>query len=413
MKAAIAAANVDERAIEALRHQQAELAAIEEDVQTKSAQLGYLHSEYTINRNNCHYHYEPRLHPLLVQTYVAEQKEKFLAMQIAWLEEKTVQQAKRSHGRVFVEAHDMRPAAEELMKPAYQALLRSYQRIEECPEEDLRVISNYECPPDAAIETMELVMRVRGEEEADCTWEAAQVLLTYNYFHEFFTNRSESMRKRIDFLPESVMDELEQYCARPEHAVEALYSISAPIGCMGEWLHAIRGYYIVKAITAPALYDAANAKKNAKRARRWLNHMNFGDEAPLEVSEDDEQEAVVKRSDDKDGSAETEELRALMYMYNKSKESLSQSSRSGQLTQYQESAQQLREQLHRIKEGARSAEDEMQSIQKEIKAHLDEVRLNYDSAMVPLQEELEHTTDQFSDCVHQRTIAAPAPMAVD
>ncbi|KAK7196661.1 hypothetical protein NESM_000605200 [Novymonas esmeraldas] len=395
---------------EELEREETDLAALEDDVEAHAAQLGCLHTEYTLNKARLCHHYEPRLQPLRVITYAAAQKESLLSLQIEWLERRVVEQERRSQGGQFVEMRDMKPAAEEYVKTAYQSLLRCYEHISECPEDALHVVSHYACPPDEAIATMELVMKVRGEDPADCTWTASQVLLSYTYFHDFFVTRSESLLKRSEVLSDVLMSELEGFCANPHHSVQALYRISTPIGCMGEWLHCIRNYYRVKLVTAPVLLSRnADTRRITEQAQAWLNMITLGKQQQPSQQQQQEQSAgsdaaspstsspsqaapladTVEAEDDAEGA----ELGALISTYHTSKANLQITAQPAEVTA--DTVQQLRHRLHRIREGVRTAEDERRAIESELEAKLAEVRGNYDDTMVPLEDQLEETTECF------------------
>ncbi|KPI86240.1 hypothetical protein ABL78_4713 [Leptomonas seymouri] len=409
---------------EELAREEAELIALESDVESKAAQLSYLHTEYTLNKMRLRHHYEPRLEPLRIITCAAAEKESLLVLQIEWLERYVVEQERRSQDSVFIEARDMKPAAEEYLKKAEQVLLRCYEHITECPEDALRMISQYACPPDEAIATMQLVMRVRGEPPEECTWGAAQVLLSYNYFHEFFVTRSESLRKQCDLLDDALMNELELFCANPHHAVDALYQVSIPIGCMGEWLRAIRDYYRVKLVTAPVLLRRdANLRKETERAQAWLKAVTLGNwdapksrllsiktatiTAPPTQAKEDEGPATDSTTADK--AIETEldvEEREALASYAAVKQSLQHFRPSTVATT--DFVMQLRHRLHRLRESVRAAEEKREETEREMEERLEEVRGNYDGTMVPLEDQLEGTTETFAQRITCKRSGSPA-----
>ncbi|KPA82032.1 hypothetical protein ABB37_03204 [Leptomonas pyrrhocoris] len=403
---------------EELAREEAELAELESDVEAKAAQLGYLHTEYTLNKMRlCHY-YEPRLQPLRSTTCAAAEKESLLQLQIEWLERFVVEQERRSQGGVFIEVRDMKPAAEEYEKKARQTLLRCYEHILECPEDALRMISQYACPPDDAIATMQLVMKVRGEPLEECTWGAAQVLLSYNYFHDFFVTRSESLLKRCDLLDDNLMNELELFCANPHHAVAALYQVSIPIGCMGEWLRAIRDYYRVKLVTAPVLLPrSANTRHETERARSWLKAVTLGGGEAAESSAKRPSTLFVEKGNSAaaesaaaDNTAATEmdtEEKAALESYEAVKENLQQFTQSA--AEATELVVKLRHRLHRLRESVRVAEEERAAIEKEMEEKLEEVRGNYDGTMVPLEDQLEGTTETFVQRITRKSANTPLP----
>jgi hypothetical protein len=421
---------------EELAREEAELNALENDVEDKAAQLGYLHTEYTLNKTRlCHY-YGPRLEPLRTITCAAAEKEALLLLQIEWLERLIVEQERRSQGGVFIETRDMKPAAEEYEKKVRQALLRCYEHISECPEDALHMISQYACPPDDAISTMQLVMKVRGEPVEESTWTAAQVLLSFNYFHDFFVTRSESLLKRCDLLDDALMSELELFCANPHHAVAALYQVSIPIGCMGEWLRAIRDYYRVKFVTAPVLLQRnAHTHRETERARNWLKTVTLGegDAAPTAAistssssypppaitSEQGAVSAPVAERTTSGASRPMDvdrEMKMALASYEAVKENLLQSTQSA--AEARELVTRLRHRLHRLRESVRAAEDERVAIEREMTEKLDEVRGNYDGTMVPLQDQLEGSTETFIQRITRKaagidssSVLSPSPAA--
>ncbi|KAG5468126.1 hypothetical protein LSCM1_02098 [Leishmania martiniquensis] len=401
---------------EELAREEDDLVALEDSVEAQAAQLGYLHTEYTLNKTRVYHHYEPRLEPLRLITYAALQKESLITLQIEWLERKVVEHERRSQGGQFVETRDMKPVAEEYLEKAYQSLLRCYEHIAECPEEALHTISQYACPPEEAIATMVLVMKVRGEAPEACTWKAAQVLLSYTYFHDFFATRSEHLLKGCDLLSEPLMSELESFCANPHHSLPELYRISIPIGCMGEWLHSLRNYYRVKLVTAPVLLSqGADTSRMAEQAQAWLAMMTFGEAcgqrqqttAP-EASPSPATDAVAKGADTEDA-----ELEALLAEYKARKESL-QLSTTQPASVTADKVQKLRHRLHRLRESVRAAEEARIAVEGELNAKLAEVQSNYDDTMVPLEDRLEEATECFLERVTRKvdvTAAPPAPAA--
>ncbi|KAG5493062.1 hypothetical protein GH5_01791 [Leishmania sp. Ghana 2012 LV757] len=413
---------------EELAREEDDLVALEDSVEAQAAQLGYLHTEYTLNKTRVNHHYEPRLEPLRVIMYAAAQKESLITLQIEWLERKVVEQERRSQGGQFMEARDMKPVAEEYLEKAYQSVLRCYEHIADCPEEALHIISQYVCPPEEAIATMVLVMKVRGEAPKACTWEASQVLLSYTYFHDFFATRSESLLKRCDLLDEALMSELESFCANPHHSVAALYRISIPIGCMGEWLHSVRNYYRVKLVTAPVLLQQSTDTRGiAEQAQAWLAMMTFGEargqrqqpqqtttpEGSSSLSATSSSPSADAGAKDADTDTENAELGALIAEYKAKKESLQRSTaRPASLTA--EAVQNLRHRLQRLRESVRTADEERMAIEGELKAKLAEVGANYDETMVPLEDRLEETTECFMERVARKadvTAATPPPAA--
>lgn len=341
---------------EELAQEQAHLSALEEDVELKAAQLGYLHEEYIANVEKVLYFYQPQLLPRLALMNEYTEKMAWVKAQIAWMERKVVEQEKRLRVGTFVEVRDMKGHADDVLRPVMDELADAYEEFDNCSDASLVIMSNYTCPPDVAIETMRMVMRVRGEEED--SWKASQVLLTNNYFKTFFVARSQSQLKTQDVLAEPLMEELERYCEKPEHSVEALYKSSEPIGVLGRWLRAVRNFYRMRYYTAPVLFRDTSYEAT-KKARDSLKRLTFGSAAPAGTDSS-------ATSGDNDHQHTQDELRALRHL------------------------------LHQLEEKSTAAQVKVDEIGEQVKKELHELRESYDSTMLPIEYQLEDKTANFT-----------------
>lgn len=350
-----------------LAMEQAHLSALEEDVELKAAQLGFLHEEYISNMERIAYFYQPQLLPRLALVMENTERRNFVQSQILWLEKKLVEQEKRLRVGTFVEARDMLPYAEEEMKPAKEALRQVYEAFDRCATDALKTMSHYSCPPETAMETMRMVLRVRGEQE--CSWAASQVLLTNNYFKDFFVNRSETMLKMKDVLEEDVMEELERYCEKPEHAVQELYKVSEPIGVFGQWLRAIRDFYRIRYYTAPVLFSNTG-REHVRKATEALRRLTFGVTSDRVTQKVSSAANSVKSSiplEDHDGPSHT-----------------------------QAKIRELRHFMHEVEEHINLANTKVEEVREQINQELKELRENYDSTMLPIEYQLEDKTASFT-----------------
>lgn len=443
-------------ASDALAQARAELAALEEGVEIKSAQLGYLCNEFLANARSIEHYYEPKLQPLQIITYASQEKQAYIELQIKWLERCIVQADQRAHTGTFIFNRDMRDDAEALMKPAQQALFRSYEAIRECPRDALHTLSGYATPPEEFIDTLHLVMRLRGED--DCSWKAAQIILTVNYFTTFFVGRAEALLKVQDTLPDDLMLELELFCDRPEHSPQALFRRSTPIGCLGQWLRALRDYYRVKLVTAPVLLRDATAE-NTARVTALVQRITFGpavssmstDSSPAAITTsatgDEGEEGSVQRNGNceadgqpdnnnnekkqrlsvtqsngdagqpigsADGEAEDNEAteRALKSQMARTSQRLAMQSHPS-LT-FQTQLCELRTRLHRLKTDTADAQEAMTKLQQELYERMRQLQTSYDGSMVPLEDSLEETADAFVRLVTEPVVkAAPATTAAE
>lgn len=239
-----------------LAREEAMLMELENKVELHSAALSHLRSEYNANVDRVLSHFEPELRPLRQVISVLTEKMDLIRRRIAWLEVRAearvaYEKDDNNRGKTFDERKDMQSRVSAWIKDAQSALESSYDAIRNCPPESLAMLSNYDCPPDAALATTRMVQQLR--KDLDCSWAAARVLVSHNYFTAFFVPRAETMVRQCPLLDEQHMMQLEWFCAQPQYSVKALYASSTPIGCLGQWLHAVRDYYRVKLITAPTL----------------------------------------------------------------------------------------------------------------------------------------------------------------
>lgn len=350
-----------------LAKEQAHLSALEEDVELKAAQLGFLHEEYIANMEKIVYFYQPQLVPRLASFMESKEKKDFVQLQILWLEKKLVVQEKRLRIGTFVEARDMLSFATEEMKPVQEALTEVYEAFQRCDSDALKIMSHYNIPPQKAMETMRMVLRVRGED--DCSWSASQVLLTNNYFKDFFGNRSETMLKTKDVLSEDVMEELERYCEKPEHTAEELYKFSEPIGVFGRWLRVIRDFYRIRYYTAPVLFKNTTFD-HVRKVKDALRRLTFGATSGRVATKNQfpaEPSNPSTASDYSDGPSNT-----------------------------QANIRELRHFMHELDESINVANQKAEEIRSQIKQEIKELRENYDSTMLPIEYQLEDKTASFT-----------------
>ncbi|CCW60497.1 unnamed protein product [Phytomonas sp. EM1] len=399
-----------------IAEEESKLGVLEDAVETYSANLTCLHNEYASNVSHVVSFYEIQLRPFQQVVYAADEQQSLIQMQIDWLEKKIVLQEKCTREGQFLEARDMRPAAEALLKHARQQLLRSYAAIQECPKKDLITMRNYECPPDESIETMRMVMRLRGEE--NFSWTASQVYMTENYFTGFFIARSETLLKTFDLLPEDRMLALEAFCRNPAHDVRALFRLSTPIGCLGQWLRAIRDHYRVKLVTAPVLLTDTSLQ-HTEEVREFLAYCTFGAQKDQFTAEETEVPPTAGASEElpteavADGvggepAADAEEnpakqrlerqAREMMEAYRGTKKRLAQFTQPVVVNQV--AVRKLRHHLNFIKENSREARESMETIEREAMGKLAELRKKYDGTMVPLEGKLEKKVGDFVKVLH-------------
>ncbi|ESL11065.1 hypothetical protein TRSC58_01194 [Trypanosoma rangeli SC58] len=223
--------------------QLAALVSIEGDVQLKAAQLSMLCCEYRMNLTRVLLYYEPFMAPLRTVIFSGTERRKYIETQLIWLERIIVLQERRGGTRTLP-LRELQAVENDLMIPVHRAMQDSYQRLDIVTKEELAVLRNYECPPEQALATMSMALRVRGDE--DVRWSTVQVVLSDSYFFTFFISRAQTLLKQP--LAEDVQEELEAYCSSPDHTPEALALISVPLAAIGQWLWALRDYYRVKKI---------------------------------------------------------------------------------------------------------------------------------------------------------------------
>lgn len=267
---------------------------IEEDVQLKAAQLSMLCGEYRTNQTRVLRHFEPLTAPLRRIIFAGAQKRQYIETQLIWLERIIFLHERRGSSN-RLSPQELRGVEQELMLPVQRAMQDCYQQLSILTKEELAVLRNYECPPEQALETMTMVLRVRGDE--DTRWSTVRVVLSESYFFTFFISRSQTLLQQP--LADDVFEELERFCVLPEHAPEALASISVPLGALGQWLYAVRDYYRVKRILAPPSKPLTRDEKQQMmtRLRHELQSVKESIQLATEKLKEQQQEIVRKLVD--------------------------------------------------------------------------------------------------------------------
>lgn len=267
------------------------LISIEGDVQHKAAQLSVLCGEYRINIARVLQHYEPMMAPLRAVVFAGAQQIQHIETQLLWHERIIVLQELRG-GSLKLPPHELRAAEEEIMQPVRRAMQDSYQQLSVLTREELAVLRNYECPPEQALTTMAMVMRVRGDEDTE--WSTVQAVLSESYFFTFFISRAQTLLRQP--LVADVLEALERHCALPEHSPEALARISVPLGAIGQWLYAVRDHYRARAIVASSAPPLAmdERRKTITRLRYELQSVRENVRQAKEKLQDTEQDILRK-----------------------------------------------------------------------------------------------------------------------
>lgn len=262
-----------EKLREQLDHETRELEKIEDALHYQNQRLGKLNGGYlSVIRQIIQIH-ERNLFPLISCRHMLEDQIDFITTRMEWEVVKVRQIDKVpaiSEGGLELA---LTPCASGALNDAVVALKKAYERFDaECSPSNLYVLMNTSAPSDVALETLRLVSHLLGDEED--TWEATRVLLTSNYFLEFFRRRSDFLMKYRDALSPSLMLEIDLFCRDVNHSQYVLYDENVCLGVLGEWIRAIWNYYRCLYITAPIfLQDKSPA--NITEIKDTLNTVTY------------------------------------------------------------------------------------------------------------------------------------------
>mmetsp|Transcript_8793 Transcript_8793/g.9899 ORF Transcript_8793/g.9899 Transcript_8793/m.9899 type:complete len:323 (+) Transcript_8793:75-1043(+) len=270
---------VDTDVVVQLRH-------AEEDIDLKSNNLGLLRNEYMLNLDTLYAQFYPRVAPALAEVSACHEALDYYNLKIQWQEKKLVMMEQRK--TKFIEAVDMGPAKKELLDALQPRFEESFSLIEGVTREELEVLRNYEHPPEVVHKTIDLVMRLRNEE--DRSWESAKVMLSETYYYAFFGYKARNRTKQP--IDDDVAEALEAYCADPELTEEAVAKISRPCGVMTQWLRTLRDFVRITNVTAVKRQTPEQAREELKNLQEGLQRKR--DETAVAESKMDELQEELK-----------------------------------------------------------------------------------------------------------------------
>lgn len=160
----------------------AQLQDAERDVEIRSNHLGRLNGEFSANVNTLENHYAPKTAPLYAAVYHSKQDQADLECRIKWLEKKVVVMEQKRQN--FLEGRDMVALRKESLDEINPQIQEACAVLESVTREELAVLRGYENPPQLVIDTINVVMHIRGDE--DLSWDAAKVMLSETYYYSFF-----------------------------------------------------------------------------------------------------------------------------------------------------------------------------------------------------------------------------------
>lgn len=266
-----------------LDHETRELEKIEDALDYQNKRLGNLNGGYlSVVRQIIHIH-ERNLFPLIGYRHMLEDQIDFITTRMEWEVVKVHQIDKVpdiSEGGLELA---LAPCASGALNDAVSVLKKAYERFDaECSPSNLYVLMNTSAPSDVALETLRLVSHVLGDE--DDSWEAIRVLLTSNYFLEFFRRRSDFLMKYRDTLSPSLMLEIDLFCRDVNHSQYVLYDENVCLGVLGEWIRAIWNYYRCLYITAP-IFIQDKSPATITEIKNALNTVTYREFSPLPITQ--------------------------------------------------------------------------------------------------------------------------------
>eukprot|EP00744_Colponema_vietnamica_P013161 GILI01018461.1.p1 GENE.GILI01018461.1~~GILI01018461.1.p1 ORF type:complete len:333 (-),score=76.96 GILI01018461.1:182-1180(-) len=244
-----------------------QLRAAEQDIEVKSAQMGRLKAEYTVNVNNLKSAYFPKSLPYTAAVYQSRVYQQELATRIYWSEAMVVAMEKLKGS--FIEGRDMAAVKQQMFDALTPDLEEVFQLMEGLSKDELAVLRSYDNPPQAVLDTIFTVMTIRGETEL--SWEGSKVLFSETYYYTFFISKARGRHRYGEFTKEQA-DAMAAYVMAPEleHATVSL--VSRPCGVFSRWIAVLYQYYLLTVITAPSppgkVMNVAVAKEELAKLRQ-------------------------------------------------------------------------------------------------------------------------------------------------
>eukprot|EP00758_Cryptobia_borreli_P002820 Tbor_TRINITY_DN3313_c0_g1::TRINITY_DN3313_c0_g1_i2::g.23466::m.23466 len=253
-----------------------EIRSVEEEINTTSSQMGQLKAEYTFNRNSVNHLYMPRTLPHTTAIYQSKVYQKELELRIQWLEAKIhIMETKKEIGTRFIEQRDMKTVHHTLFLALVPVFEEAFTEMEGITKDELAILRSYVNPPDVVLDTVRMVMLLRGEK--DPTWESSKVIFTETYFYSFFISKARNHHKHyassdsaIGNIDQEYVDDLKKYIMTPENHPDEVSQISRPCGIFARWIFAVYSHYLLSLITQPVPSGIEETKEELEKCRDEL-----------------------------------------------------------------------------------------------------------------------------------------------
>ena len=224
---------------------ESQLYEAEREVELRSNHLGRLNNEYSANVNTLENHYAPKMAPLSAAVYRGKQEQADMECRVRWLEKKVVVMEQKRHS--FLEGRDLAPLRKEALDSLVPAIQEACAVLESATKEELAVLRGYENPPQLVVDTITVVLQLRGEE--DLSWDAAKIMLSETYYYSFFVYKTRTRVKQE--ISSEVYEVLCKYCDSVQYTPASMMLVSRPCGGMSLWLHAVRDYFRMQMVSEP------------------------------------------------------------------------------------------------------------------------------------------------------------------
>jgi len=217
----------------------------EDQLNSKANQMGRLKVEFDHNLQKLTDSYYPKMRPLNVLVYESERAQHWLEQEIQWKEKLMAKMAEQD--TMFNESVHMQPAREDVLRSVEPAFEGAIKALEALTPEDMRVLRNYEHPPELVLMAMEATLILKAEYNTD--WEEARIMLADAYFFGFFIKHAKKYNK--DNVDDEILHKLEPFFSNPDFEPASVAAASVPCGALCKWVRAIYDYCRLKRIVAP------------------------------------------------------------------------------------------------------------------------------------------------------------------
>eukprot|EP00998_Keelungia_sp_KM082_P006500 NODE_2746_length_1000_cov_82.504009_g2726_i0.p1 GENE.NODE_2746_length_1000_cov_82.504009_g2726_i0~~NODE_2746_length_1000_cov_82.504009_g2726_i0.p1 ORF type:complete len:309 (+),score=82.26 NODE_2746_length_1000_cov_82.504009_g2726_i0:78-929(+) len=214
----------------------------------------------TLNAN-----YAQQIRALKETIYGTVHENKYIAMELEYRQQVLSKMAERKDQ--FNEQTDMRELREKELASCQEAFEDACQALETLTKEDMALLRKYVYPPPLVWTTLEAILEVNGE--WNTTWEEAQVVLTDNYFFNFFVPRSR--KYDLEGISDELLDDLENNMQDPDFQPQVVAQVCIPCQAFCKFVRAVYTCGRVNRYVKPTGWNEDEVQTEVNRLKSQLH----------------------------------------------------------------------------------------------------------------------------------------------